>query len=130
MTDGIDLIKNDYINGDFESHDFKGQKFDFILMGQVLESFHNPIKAIVKVKELLNKDGALMIVSPDAELIYQVGMFEFGNWDFKQRWLIFSERQIKKTLETLGFRIVLSRKDTEKRFVGWNQFHVIAQNAG
>lgn len=127
IVDGIDLVPNDWITGDFEKHEFKNMQYDFVHMGRVLEAFHNPVKAIVKAKELLSPGGVLAIVTPDAELVYTGGMFAFGNWNPKDKGIIFSETQLKKTLETLGFRVILSRKDTERRGIGWNHMHVIAQ---
>lgn len=127
ITDGIDIIPNDHITGDFETHNFGNEKYDFILMGQVLESFENPIKAIYKAKELLMPKGLLMVVSPDAELIYQVGMWRFGNWNAKEKWILFSEQQIRKILDVLGFDIVVCHKNREQRFMNWNCYHLIAQ---
>ena len=128
ITDSIDLIPSaGNITGDFEKHDFKNKKYDFILMGRVLESMDNPIRALVKAKELLMPRGVLAIVTPDAEIVYEKGMFEFGNWNPDDKWIIFSETQLGKILTTLGFKVVLSRKDTEKRCIGWNHAHVIAQ---
>jgi ubiquinone/menaquinone biosynthesis C-methylase UbiE len=127
VVEGIDLIENDFITGDFERHDFKDQTFDFIFMGRVLECFEDPLKAVYKARELLNENGVLMVISPDAELIYSGGMWDFGNWNFKEVGMIFSERQIKKVMDQMGFNVVMSRKDRGKRFVGWNMFHLIAQ---
>ena len=130
IAEGIDLMPNEWIEGDFEKHDFKVKQYDFILMGRVLEAMHNPIKALLKAKELLSLGGVLAITTPDAELVYQKGMFEFGNWNPEDKWIIFGETQLKKILETLGFKVILSRKDTERRGVGWNHFHIIAQKVG
>lgn len=127
ITEGIDLLETGHIKADFEKHDFKARKFDFILMGRVLEAFENPIRALVKAKELMPVGGVLAIVTPDAELVYQKGMFNFGNWNPDDKWIIFSETQLRRILETIGFKVVLSRKDTERRFLGWNHMHLIAQ---
>lgn len=129
ITDGIDLLNKGYIFGDFEKFDFKGRRYDFIHMGRVLESFQEPIRALVKAKEMLSRDGVLLIVTPDAELVYEKGMFEFGNWNPNDKWIIFGEDQLKKILATLGFKIILSRKDTERRAVGWNHVHMLVQKA-
>lgn len=128
IAEGIDLIPAaGEITGDFEKHDFKAKRYDFILMGRVLEAMHNPVRALLKAKELLTPDGVLMIVTPDAELVYERGLFEFGNWNPDDKWIIFSETQLRKVLETLGFKVIMSRKDTERRCVGWNHAHFIAQ---
>ena len=128
ITNGIDLLNHGYICDDFETHDFKANRFDFILMSRVLECFHNPIKALYKAKELLAINGVLLIITPDSELVYERGMFEFGNWNPTDKSVIFSELQLKKVLETLGFKVILSRKDTERRGLGWNHVHVMVQN--
>lgn len=127
IATGIDIIKNDHLNGNFEEYDFKDKTFDFIFMGNVLGGFKDPIKSIYKAKELLNDNGLIMIMDADAELVYQRGMWNFGNWNAKERWLIFSERQIKKVLETFGFKVIVSHKNTEERFMNWNTFNLIAQ---
>lgn len=126
IVDGIDLMAHGYIVGDFETYNFK-TKYDFILMSRVLESFHNPIKALYKAKELLNKNGVLLIITPDAELIYEKGMFDFGNWNPNDKSIIFSESQLRKILETLQFKVILCRKDTERRGLGWNHVHFLVQ---
>lgn len=126
ITDGIDLLPHGYIEADFETHKFK-TTYDFILMSRILESFHNPIKSLYKAKELLNNNGVMLIITPDAELIYEKGMFDFGNWNPNDKSIIFSERQLKKILETIGFKVILSRKDTERRGLGWNHVHMLVQ---
>lgn len=127
ITSGIDLVSNYHLIGDFETHNFKNEKYDFILMGQVLESFKDPLAAIYKAKELLLPRGILAIVTPDAELIYKIGMWEFGNWNAKEKWVMFSESQLKNIVDKMGFNVVLSHKNTEQRFVGWNHVHILAQ---
>lgn len=128
IAEGIDLIPGaGQITGDFETHDFKNKRYNFILMGRVLESMENPIRALLKAKDLLMVNGVLAIVTPDAELVYQKGMFEFGNWNPEDKWIIFSEEQLKKILVTLGFKVIVSKKDTERRGIGWNHMHIIAQ---
>lgn len=131
VTESIDLIAEaGGLTGDFEKHDFKNKRYDFILMGRVLEAFENPIRALLKAKELLLPKGVIAIVTPDAEIVYEKGMFEFGNWNPDDKWIIFSETQLGKILTTLGFKVIMSRKDTERRGIGWNHVHIIAQKVG
>jgi SAM-dependent methyltransferase len=127
VTNGIDLIENKYIKGDFETYDFKNDRYDLILMGQVLGSFANPMKAIFKAKSLLMPNGVLMITAPDTDIMYAHGMFAFGNWNPKEKWVMFSENGIRKILESMNFKVILTRKDMERRLIGWNHYHVIAQ---
>ncbi len=128
VSDGIDLIKNDYITGDFETYRFT-DKYDFIFMGHVLESLKNPIGALYKAHELLNPSGVLMVMSIDAEAVWVTGMSQFGHWQSKEKWLFFSERQFKKVVKRLGYNIILKRKNFAKRWLAWNDFHVICQKS-
>ena len=96
-------------------------------MGYVVGAFVEPIKALYKAKQLLNDNGILLLIAPDGELIYQVGMWEFGNWNPKERWIIFSENQMRKILKVLNFDIVLHRKNLEQRCIGWNDYHILSQ---
>lgn len=129
IANGIDITNADsnYITGDFEKYDFKDEKFDFIKLGNVIGAFKEPIKALYKTKELLRNKGLVLILSPDAEFIYQKGMFNWGNWQWQENWLIFSEKQMLRTLDMLGFDIILRHKNTEKRFMSWNYYHILAQ---
>lgn len=126
-SNGVDLYVDGYLKDDFEGHDFKDEKFDFILFSNVLGAFKNPIKAIYKTWELLNSGGLVLIMSPDAEFVYEKGMFEFGNWQWQEQWIIFSMRQLIKILETLNFEIIVKHKNSEKRMLGWNYFNILTQ---
>jgi len=129
-TTGIDLYVDGYIKDDFETYDFKDDKFDLINMGNVLGAFKEPIRAIYKAWNLLKSDGFLLIMSPDGEFIYEKGMFGFGNWQWEENWVIFSHRQLLKILESLNFDIILKHKNTQKRMLGWNYHHTLAQKRG
>lgn len=124
---GIDLVENDYITGDFDKHDFKKEKFDFILISGVIGGVKEPMKTLYKIRELLNDKGVLLISDADADMVYEKGMFKFGNWNPNERWLIFSETQMKKTLDMLNFNVVVSHKNKDERFMNWNTYNIIAQ---
>lgn len=126
IATGIDLIDNPFIKGDFETFKFD-DKFDFIYMGHVLESFKDPIKALKNAYEHLNKDGVLMITHPAPEVINSVGVSGFGAWDAKHSHIFMSERELKRVALGLGFEVVLSRINYSQRFVSWNDRHMILQ---
>lgn len=126
FTQGIDLFKSEYLVGDFETYKFD-EKYDLIKLGNVIGAFQEPLKALYKIKELLNPSGLVLILAPDAELIYQKGMFSWGNWNWKENWIVFSEKQMLKILDAMGFDVILRHKNTEKRFMGWNFYHILAQ---
>lgn len=127
VATGIDLIKNDYIVGDFEEFDFEGHTFDFIHLGHVLESFENPIAAIAKCYDMLNKDGILMLTHPAPELIHHVGLQRFGAWDHKHAWIFLSEPILKRTALGFGFDVLLNRLNYSQRFVVYHDRHMLLQ---
>ena len=128
VSEGIDLIKNDYITGDFEEHKFT-EKYDFIFMGHVSASFNNPLKALYKAHEMLKPSGVLMVMGIDAEAVWLSGMSAFGHWQSKEKWLFFSERQFIKVIERLGYEVILRKKNFVKRWLAWNTYHVICQKS-
>lgn len=139
ICDGIDLIASDHICGDFLDHKFTDKydeqgkvvevekKYDFIKMGHVLGSFENPMKALYKACSLLNDKGVLLITDPDGDLANKYSVFLYGHFDAKQRWIIYSQRQMCKILGSLGFEIILARKNEEQRLMRWYDYHIIAQ---
>lgn len=53
-----------FICGDFLTYDFKGEKFDTIIMGECLEHVFNPKLFLAKAKDLINDDGYLVVTVP------------------------------------------------------------------
>lgn len=127
ICNGIDLIKNDYITADFEKHNFADMQFDFINMGHVLESLDNPLESLRKAYNLLSDFGALLVTSPDAEMIFLTGVSDFGWWSPEEKWLFFSERKFIEEAKRLGFEVILRRKNFSPRFIAWNDFHILLQ---
>jgi len=89
------LINNDRINFtlanifDFNSN----KKYDFITMGEVLEHVENPLSLLLKLNELLNKNGTLYITAPtNAPTIDHIYLFKNIN-------------EIKSLLNKAGFKI-------------------------
>ncbi len=51
----------EFIHGDFLAVDFNQRKFDFIIMGEVLEHVNNAPDFLRRTKEILKKDGVIYI---------------------------------------------------------------------
>lgn len=127
LAEGIDIIDSDYIKGDFEFYDFKEKVYDFIFMGHILETFTDPVKMLKKAWSLLKPTGVLMITTPDTEIIHQTGTKDWGYWERNENYVLFSERQLKKSVMQVGFDIVLCHKNYESRFAHWHDTHMILQ---
>lgn len=125
LSTGIDLIDNDYCTGDFETYDFKDETFDFLLMGHVLQSFKDPVKAIEKAHSLLNDAGVLMITTPSPELSRVAGPKYFAHWYSPEAWIFISQGEMEKIAMRSGFRVAWSEHNISKRFDTWNDLHII-----
>jgi len=126
ITVGIDLVPNEYIQGDFETFDIP-ETFDYILMGHCLESFENPQKALVKAFSLLNKNGFLLITHPNPEMIFEVGLQNFGHWDYKQNHTFISKNKLEDIAKRIGFDVIASYRNISQRFVMHNDLHLLLQ---
>lgn len=126
IATGIDLIKNDYINGDFESFEFP-DKFDFIHMGHCLESMADPHKALKKAYDTLNNDGLLLITTPNPEMIFTVGLENFGHWEHKEKHIFISKNKLEDMARIAGFDIIFSRRNFSHRFTMCNDLHILLQ---
>jgi len=126
IATGVDLIPNDFIQDDFEVFEF-GDKFNFILMGHVLESFRDPVGALKRAYNLLDRDGVLLITHPAPELIHYLGLSGFGHWDNTFSTTFISDKELKRLALGIGFEVVLSRINFSQRFLSWNNRHMILQ---
>jgi SAM-dependent methyltransferase len=126
LADGIDLMKNDYLTGDFESFDFKGRKYDLIIMNHVLASMKNPIEALRKACGLLRGGGLLFLAGPDTNLCLSVKYSEFGHWYPENKTMLTMERTIDECVKAGMEKIPLvSIQNMSKRFMYSNDYHLI-----
>lgn len=125
LSTGIDLVENDYCKNDFETFNFKVATFDFILMGHVLQSLKDPVKAIQKSFDLLNDRGILMITMPSPELSRSTGPNKFGHWNAESSWIYISNTQLQKITTKAGFRTVYAEHNVSRRFGTWNDLHLM-----
>jgi len=133
LATGIDLIKNPYITGDFEHYDFGKERFDLIFMADVLQCLDNPVKAIYKAYSLLQPRGMLFIVTPNTDLLYEEIVSSWEHWNIKENRQLLSEQNLLDILarvdkEMTGrFKVILKHNTESKRFISWNNIHIIAQ---
>lgn len=127
ISDSIDLIPHGGITADFETYNFKRKLYDFIYMGDVLQSFNDPRAAIKKAYDILDIDGILLITTPSSDIMYQAGLKHWGHWNTKEHFVYFSNRELEKQLSSMGFDIVMKRENYSRRFISHNNQHVIVQ---
>jgi SAM-dependent methyltransferase len=133
LATGIDIIPNNYITGDFETYDFDGERFDFIMMADVLQCFDNPVEAIYKAYNLLNPTGLLFICTPDTDLIRDDFVPNWGHWNIKGNQQYVNKKILLDILNRVDrdlsgrFKVIFCDNDISKRFITWNTIHILTR---
>ena len=126
IADGIDTIPNDYITGDFMTHDFKGKQYDLVIFNHSLQCFDKPRQAMAKAVSLLRAGGMLLVASPDTASCLEVGYQDFGYWGRSNRVMMCLTRTIFE-LSKLGMEPLplIAMTNFNKRYLYHNDFHLI-----
>lgn len=108
---GVDVQWCDFI--DFESD----QKYDVIIMGDVLEHVSKPMKALEKAYDLLNPEGVLWLSTPN----YNSGFSRLMKlsdpmWNQANHFTYYSYESLLPILENLGLK--MRHYDISKRYNG------------
>ena len=99
--------------------DWNSAKFDIILLLDVLEHLTNPAEVLVKLRNLLNEGGVLIISVPNARNFRLVwNLVVLGDFAYQKSGIMdethlkwFTKRSFKKTLESAGYEQI-STSDT------------------
>ncbi len=111
----------------FLTHDFGVNKYYLIMLNGVLEQSDMAVAVLSKARDLLFPSGMLLITTADTEIIEMLNHpGEFRSWDTDKYRAFFSKRQLIKTLNYMGFEIMLSRMNIENRLFETNEVHIIA----
>jgi len=91
------------VHGDFMEHDFN-RKFDLITMVHVINRFHDPLLAVMRMKKFLNPRGIIFIRTPlnDTEGLTRWHLSEFH---FQVHPIIFGQRSLKTLFQAAGFDV-------------------------
>lgn len=87
--------------------EFKENKFDVVLLLDVLEHLHNRNLVLMEIKRILKPKGKLLLGVPNSQTSWKkrlrsVGLSSFSDPDHK---IEFSERQIRNLLKREGYRV-------------------------
>lgn len=93
------------LQGEFMEHDFGPRKFDLISMVHVIERYHDPLLALLKVKSLLNHNGVIFLRTPlnDTD---GLARWHLTDYHFKIHPIIFGSRSLKMMCELAGLQLV------------------------
>lgn len=83
------------------------EKFDCIIMNNVIEHFLDPIKVLERCKEHLSENGKVILVTPNAGAL-ELSFFKkfWAGFHAPRHTFLFSRRNIKLLAKSLGFRDV------------------------
>ncbi len=102
-------------------------KFDYIIMGDILEHLNNPLQTLKNLKAFLKKDGCIVASIPNVMHISVIEELLKGNWEYKDAGILdrthlrfFTKIEIERMiasaeleLMTIGYRTVAVTKDQE-----------------
>ncbi len=82
------------------------EKYDLSLMFDILEHFKNPLSILIKIRNILNDNGYLVIQTPNYQSLMAKICYHWSWWMVEDHKIIFSPKSIKKLLNLTGFKIV------------------------
>jgi SAM-dependent methyltransferase len=136
---GGNIYKGDFMTYDFNPHipsnrlkelvgvDKVERTFDLIWMSHVLEHFLDPLAALRRCFDLLSDTGVLYLATPDIDFINKQGVAGWGHWRRKEHYIMWSEPALKRELERIGFKVIVSRRNYSTRFSTWWDLQMICQ---
>lgn len=99
--------------GSIHDQPFDGQKFDLIVLNQVIEHVPDPIALLERVKERLAPDGKFILSFPNAaSLACALSGTRWINWHVPYHQHHFNRRSFELLAKRAGFRVVWSRTIT------------------
>lgn len=120
-------IENDRqpdILGDICTFDFKNQKFDYVVIVEVLEHLHSPYLAIGNINSLLNKGGKIILTVPFIFPIHErpYDYYRYTKYGLEFLFKDFANLEIKarnnwlEAINVLFVRLVMDRNFVSRVF--------------
>jgi 2-polyprenyl-3-methyl-5-hydroxy-6-metoxy-1,4-benzoquinol methylase len=107
------VISADLNDPQWSMKNFKNEKFDVVVAGDVLEHLYNPLTCLINMKTLLNNNGYIVISLPHIGHAIISGClwdgdFEYGDWGLLDRTHIrfFGIKNIQNLIEDAGLKII------------------------
>lgn len=88
----------------FEEIDFGPEKFDLVILSQILEHLLNPQQVLARIRRLLKQDGILFIAVPNVDaLLIKILKSKSSFLGLPEHIIHFSKKGLEAILETSGF---------------------------
>lgn len=117
---------NDELKALADGDSFK-RKFDLIWMSHSFEHFNDPIAVLRKAYDLLSETGVLYISTPDIDFIQKTSVPGYPHFKMDEHYVMWSESALKRELERLGMKVIMSRRNFISRYSSWWDLHIICQ---
>lgn len=95
---------NKFYKSSFENFNSR-DKYDIIVMMDVIEHFADPLKNLKKIKNLLNDDGILIIQTPNYRSLMAKICRDWAWWMIEDHKFFFSPKSLGKILNKSGFKM-------------------------
>lgn len=120
---GYKIILNKNIEEALKGEELKNEKFDYIILADVLEHVVSPEKVLDGIKRFLKDDGRIIISLPNvAHYSVRLSLF-FGKFDMKETGVMdkthlhfYTLKSAKKLLENFEIEKIRPRGDLERWF--------------
>lgn len=104
---GIEIDKKSYliskqkdqkiVLGDVISHNFKTEKFDVITLWHVIEHVPYPKELIKKLKSILNKNGVIILATPNTDCLgYHLAKEKWYHTDAPRHVILYNKKSLEK----------------------------------
>lgn len=114
---GIDLCKDsveygkkkygvNLINGRLEDIKFKNDSFDFIHFSHLLEHLNDPINFLLRIYDLLKKNGVALMTTPNSKGLFASYYNESWRCIVDDHLFIFNKSNLKSLLLKLKFKVI------------------------
>ena len=111
-----------------------GQRFDRVLLLDVLEHLKSPEKILQQAHAVLKREGSAIVSLPNIANIFVRVMLLFGKFDYQQRGLLdrthlrfFTRKSARRLLEENGYRIEQERETVIpiELVLGWSEKNIL-----
>jgi SAM-dependent methyltransferase len=119
----------EFVRGDLLTAELGGRRFDVIALGDVIEYPPDPVRALARVKALLEPGGLVWLSTPNHEGVWTRALRDRdAMWLEGEHLQFFSLRSLRRLAESQGLRLVDYR--LSRRFVGSAEVMLEEASAG
>jgi SAM-dependent methyltransferase len=101
------------------------ERFDLIVLQQIIEHVADPRRVIAKLRELLVPGGVLVLETPNLAgwdyKLFRNGLW--GGYHFPRHWTLFTRSTLRELVEEVGLKVIEQRSLLSLAFWTWSIHH-------